>query len=248
MDGTIYLDNHLLPGALGFTQYCNENQISYYFITNNSSKNHKSYFEKLKAMGVLVDATKIITSGMATCQYLHKYHPGKKVFLAGTVALEEEFRFSGIDLVMEKPDLLVLGFDTTITYEKLKNICDLVRAGISYIATHPDVNCPVFGGCIPDIGSIIAFIAASTTRQPDVIIGKPYQAMMDAILDRVNYSKDKICMVGDRLYTDIAMGRNGIRTILVLSGETDLEMAQKSEFQADMVIENIAGLLQMLPK
>lgn len=248
MDGTFYLENHLLPGALAFIQYCNENQLDFLFITNNSSRNANNYYEKLSTMGIRMDATRIITSGMATCQYLHKFHPGKKVFLAGTAALEEEFFHSNIDLVIENPDLLVLGFDTTITYKKFRKICDLVRDGIPYIATHPDVNCPIHGGFMPDIGAMMAFIEASTGRQPDVIIGKPFQAMMEAILDRVDHPKEKICMIGDRLYTDIAMGRNGIHTILVLSGETNLEMSQKSDFQADLVLDNMDAVLQLLLK
>lgn len=248
MDGTFYLEDQLLPGSLDFIQYCLNNQIITYFITNNSSRNGRNYQEKLSALGVPAKAINIITSGMATCEYLKKFHPGKSVYLAGTARLEEEFVLNQINLVTEKPDLLVLGFDTNINYEKLKKICDLVRSGIPYIATHPDINCPVHDGYIPDIGSMMAFIEASTGRQPDVIIGKPYQPMMDAILNNVNVPKNRICMIGDRLYTDIAMGRNGIRTILVLSGETNREMSQKSEFQADLVLDNLAALLQLLLK
>lgn len=248
MDGTFYLENQLLPGALDFIQYCLGNQISNYFITNNSSRNGRNYQEKLSALGVPLDAIKVITSGMATCRYIKKFHPGKSVNVAGTPALEEEFINCHIALESEKPDLLVLGFDTTINYNKLKRICDLVRSGIPYIATHPDINCPVQGGYIPDIGSMMAFIEASTGRQPDVIIGKPHQPMMDSILENVHVPKDRICMIGDRLYTDIAMGRNGVRTILVLSGETNREMSQKSEFQADLVLDNLAVVLQLLLK
>lgn len=246
MDGTFYLENQLLPGALDFIQYCRHNHISTYFITNNSSRNASNYQERLSLLGVPLDSIEIITSGMATCRYLTKHQRGKSVYLAGTQALKEEFSLNHIALESEKPDLLVLGFDTTITYDKLRKICDLVRSGIPYIATHPDINCPVHGGFIPDIGSMMAFIETSTGRHPDVIVGKPYQPMMDAILEKVNLPKDKICMVGDRLYTDIAMSRNGIRTILVLSGETSLEMSQKSEFQADLVLDNLAALLQLL--
>ena len=248
MDGTFYLENQLLPGALDFFQHCRRNQISIYFITNNSSKNSRNYQERLSALGVPVDATNVITSGMATCGYLKKIHPGASVYLAGTTPLKEEFIQNNITLVNEKPDFLVLGFDTSITYDKLRIICDLVRTGIPYIATHPDINCPVHGGYIPDIGSMLAFIEASTGRQPDVIIGKPYQPMMDAILENVHVPKDRICMIGDRLYTDIAMGRNGIRTILVLSGETNREMSVESDFQADLVLDNLDAVLQLLLK
>jgi 4-nitrophenyl phosphatase len=246
MDGTFYLENHLLPGALEFFLFCHKNNILIYFITNNSSRNARNYQHKLSALGVPPDAINIITSGMATCRYLNSHYHGKKVYLAGTQALEEEFILNNISLVSEEPDLLVLGFDTTITYDKLRKICDLIRTGIPYFATHPDINCPVQGGAMPDIGSMIAFIEASTGRNPDIIVGKPHQPMMDAILEKVNLTTDKICMVGDRLYTDIAMGRNGIHTILVLSGETSLEMSQKSKYKADLVLENLGTALKLL--
>lgn len=248
MDGTFYLENQLLPGALDFIHHCLFHQISTYFITNNSSKNARDYQEKLSLFCVPKQAIHIITSGMATCRFLKMHYCGKSVFLAGTKALKDELILNQIILSNDNPDLLVLGFDTTITYEKLRKICNLVRSGIPYIATHADINCPVQGGYIPDIGSIMAFIEASTGRQPDVIIGKPNSPMMDAILEIVHLPKDKICMIGDRLYTDIAMGRNGIRTILVLSGETNLEMSQTSSFQPDLILDNLGAALPLLLK
>jgi 4-nitrophenyl phosphatase len=246
MDGTFYLDNQLLPGAREFIQFCAEKQIKVLFITNNSSRNARNYVEKLGGLGIPVDIGRIITSGETTCLFLKKHYPNKKVFLAGTSALEEEFRQQGIRLVQDNPDLVVLGFDTTITYAKLWKLCDLVRAGLPFIATHPDSNCPTSDGFMPDIGAMIAFIAASTGRQPDVIIGKPNTPILDFILQKVNLPREQVAMVGDRLYTDIAMGRNGIRTILVLSGETNLEQARQSEFQADWVVEDLSALLNLL--
>jgi 4-nitrophenyl phosphatase len=246
MDGTFYLDDNLLPGAKEFIHYCQEKQIEYFFITNNSSKNARIYTEKLNRLGIAVNENKIITSGEATCQYIKEHHPGKKVFLAGTPALEEEFLKLGIICVQEQPDLVVLGFDTTTTYAKLWKLCDLVRSGLPYIATHPDVNCPIDGGFMPDIGALMAFIAASTGRKPDVIIGKPYAHMLDALLSRTSKPLKEMAMIGDRLYTDIALGRNGINTVLVFSGETSLEMARQSEFQADWVVDDLADLYRLL--
>ena len=235
-----------MPGAKEFLHYCENNRISYIFLTNNSSKNASDYVSKLHRLGVDVTRDKIFTSGEATCTYLKKEFKGKRIFLAGTPALEEEFRSRGIFLTQEDPEMVVLGFDTTLTYTKLWKVCDLVRAGLPYIATHPDFNCPTGQGYMPDIGAMIAFVAAATGRQPDVIVGKPNFPMIDAILERVAIPLEKIAMVGDRLYTDVAMGKTGIMTILVLSGETNLEEAQKSEFQADLIVKNLAELLQKI--
>jgi len=246
MDGTFYLGEQLLPGAKEFLHYCENNGINYLFLTNNSSKNASDYVKKLHYLGVDVVREKILTSGEATCIYLKKNLPGKRVFLAGTSALEEEFNRQGICLTQVDPEVVVLGFDTTLTYARLWKLCDLVRAGLPYIATHPDFNCPTGQGVMPDIGAMIAFVAAATGRQPDVVVGKPNTPMIDAILEKVAIPLEKIAMVGDRLYTDVAMGKTGIMTILVLSGETSLEEARKSEFQADLIVENLADLLQKI--
>jgi 4-nitrophenyl phosphatase len=246
MDGTFYLGDQLLPGAKEFLRYCETNAINYLFLTNNSSKNAFDYVAKLHNLGVDVAREKILTSGEATCRYLKKEYPGKKIFLAGTPALEEEFRQQGFPLTQENPDLVVLGFDTTITYAKLWKLCDYVRAGLPYIATHPDINCPTEQGYMPDIGAMIAFIAAATGRNPDIVVGKPNSPMLDAILEKVSVPLEQIAMIGDRLYTDVAMGKNGIMTVLVLSGETSAVEAHKSEFQADLIVNDLADLLQKI--
>ena len=246
MDGTFYLGEQLLPGAKEFLHYCENNGINHLFLTNNSSKNAGDYVEKLHRLGVDVVREKILTSGEATCIYLKKNFSGKKIFLAGNPALEAEFRHYGICLTQDDPEVVVLGFDTTLTYARIWKVCDLVRAGLPYIATHPDFNCPTGQGVMPDIGAMIAFVAAGTGRQPDVVIGKPNIPMIDAILEKVAIPLDKIAMVGDRLYTDVAMGKKGIMTILVLSGETSFEEAQKSDFQADLIVKDLAELLQTI--
>ncbi len=246
MDGTFYLGDQLLPGAKDFLHYCENNGIEYLFLTNNSSKNADDYVEKLHRLGVEVVREKILTSGEATCTYLKKKQPGKRVFLAGTPALEEEFRQGGIHLAPDDPQVVVLGFDTTLTYARLWKLCDFVRAGLPYIATHPDFNCPTAHGYMPDIGAMIAFVAAATGRQPDVVVGKPNTPMLDAVLEKVDVPLQRIAMLGDRLYTDVAMGQTGILTVLVLSGETTLEEARKSEFQADLMADNLADLLKKI--
>ena len=246
MDGTFYLGDQLLPGAKDFLHYCESNGVNYLFLTNNSSKNAGDYVKKLHHLGVDVIREKIFTSGEGTCIYLKKEYSGKRIFLAGTPALAEEFQLQGICLTQDDPEVVVLGFDTTLTYARLWKVCDLVRAGLPFIATHPDFNCPTGQGYMPDIGAMIAFVAAATGRQPDVVVGKPNYPMIDAILEKVAIPLEKIAMVGDRLYTDVAMGKTGIMTILVLSGETSSEEAQKSEFQADLIVKNLADLLQKI--
>ncbi len=243
MDGTIYLDEHLIDGAQDFLQFLIEKKKRYLFLTNNSSKSTAVYVQKLHKLGLtFVKEENVYTSGQATASYLLSHFPNQKVFLLGTPELRDEFIQSNI-LLSEDPDIVVLGFDTTLTYQKLWKTCDLIRKGLPYIATHPDLNCPVNDGFMPDIGSIMAFVKASTGREPDVIIGKPNLPILQAISEKFTMDLSKVVMVGDRLYTDIAMGKKGIRTVLVLSGETKMEDLQNSPFQPDLIVESVRELI-----
>ena len=154
----------------------------------------------------------------------------------------------GFQLVEKDPDYAVLGFDTTLTYEKLWKLCDFVRAGLPYIATHPDYNCPTENGFMPDIGAMIAFVEASTGRRPDQIVGKPNTPIVEAIVEKTGFSVEKLGMIGDRLYTDIALGAAGLTTILVLSGETNAADLAQSEFIPDYVMQDLAELVQVYKK
>lgn len=249
MDGTVYLGDKLLPGALDFIELLAARNIAYLFLTNNSSKHRGQYAEKLAHLGLQVGPEKIFTSGEATAIYLHREKPGAKIYLVGTPALEDEFRSHGFELVdptAETPDYAVLGFDTTLTYEKLWRLCDLARAGVPYIATHPDFNCPLPGGFMPDIGAMMALVEASTGRRPDVIIGKPNPPIIEAVVERMALPVDQICMIGDRLYTDIALGAAGVTTVLVLSGEAQLEDIPSAPRQPDFVMQDLAELTAVL--
>jgi len=246
MDGTIYLGGQLLPGAAALVNYLLDQSIPHYFLTNNSSKSKLEYVEKLTGFGLPVTDDQILTSGEATAIYLQREKPSARLFVVGTPSLETEFTSFGFDLVQENPEYVVLGFDTTLTYQKIWKLCDFVRDGVPYIATHPDINCPTKSGFMPDIGSMIEMVASSTGRRPDLIVGKPYQPIIEAILEKTDLEPVQIAMVGDRLYTDIALGKAGIQTILVLSGETRAEDIPAAPVKPDFVFENIGKLYDLL--
>ena len=152
-----------------------------------------------------------------------------------------------LPLVEEMPDIAVLGFDTTMTYAKMWKLCDWVRAGVPYIATHPDYNCPTEKGFMPDIGAMIAFVKASTGREPDLIVGKPNKLLVEMAAERMGIPVSAMCMIGDRLYTDIALGSAaGIPTILVLSGETQADAVTTSPFQPSYVFQNLGAVADHL--
>jgi HAD superfamily hydrolase (TIGR01457 family) len=246
MDGTFYLGEKLLPGALEFIQLLDQRGIGYLFLTNNSSRSRHDYVRKLNRFGLDLPEEKIFTSGEATTIYLQAQRPNARIYLVGTPALEQEFIDQGFVLTPDKPDYAVLGFDTTLTYAKLWKLCDLLTTKIPYIATHPDINCPTEAGYMPDIGSFIELVAASTGRRPDVIIGKPNLPLVAALAAKLGLPVHELCMVGDRLYTDIALGKTGCATVLVLSGESRLEDISGSPFQPDVIAANLADLCEKL--
>lgn len=247
MDGTIYLGDQWIEGAKEFLEKLKASGRRFVFLTNNSSKNPQVYVEKLKKMGFEASLDQIITSGQATIAYLKKEYPGKRVFLLGNELLTAEFEEAGICLDQQTPELVVTGFDTSLDYQKMCRVCDFVRAGLPYLATHPDYNCPTETGFIPDAGAIHAFIHASSFRYPDRVIGKPEGDIIDYLMERVGGEREQTAMVGDRLYTDIAAGRkNGLKSILVLSGEGTLEEAAEAEAGPHLIFTSVKELIRFL--
>ena len=248
MDGTIYLGSQLLHGAADWLNLLDDRGIAYYFLTNNSSKSQVEYARKFSRLGLSIPEEKIFTSGEATAIYLKQHFPDAALYVVGTPPLVMEFERHGFSFSESDPEVAVLGFDTTLTYDKLRKLCDLVVAGKPYIATHPDINCPTEEGFKPDIGSMIELVAASTGRRPDVIIGKPYRPIVDALIEKTGFPIEAHCMIGDRLYTDISLGQWGITTALVLSGETKAADLAGTQYEPDFVVADIAELMELFNK
>lgn len=242
MDGTFYLSEDIIPGSNEFLKRVKETGRRFLFFTNNSSKDKKLYIDKLARMDCHIGPGDIYTSGDITINYLKKYHPDNTVFVLGTPPLVESFEEAGIRLrqgLNESADIVVVAFDMTLTYDKLEHACTLIRNGAVYIATHPDINCPVKDGFIPDCGAFIAAINLSTGKTPK-ILGKPYPETADMIELVTGVPKAKTAYVGDRLYTDVACGvKNQAKGILVLSGETRPEDIEKSDVKPDFVFDRI---------
>jgi HAD superfamily hydrolase (TIGR01457 family) len=251
LDGTIYLSDKLISGADEFINTLRQSGRDFIFLTNNSSRSGKIYVEKLKGLGIDIDESQVMTSGKATILYLKRLKPEAKIFLLGTPSLEEEFNNAGFTLIRdrnEKPDYVVFGFDKTLTYEKIWMACDFILEGAGYIATHPDLNCPLEGGkFMIDTGSFLKAIEASIQRTPDAIIGKPSKFIIDIIKEEKNALSEDLVMVGDRLYTDILGASNaGIDSVLVFSGETTRESYEKSEIKATFSVDSVAKITEIL--
>ena len=243
MDGTFYLGDRILDGSLDFLRRVEETGRSVLFVTNNSSKSPDIYVQKLLRMGVPRQHARVLTSGQAAGQYALRELKGKRAFLLGNPSLHAELTAMGVSIDNEHPDYLLVGFDTTLDYAKMTIACDLVRAGLPYVATHPDFNCPTETGFVPDIGCIIAFIEASTGRKPDVILGKPYPGLVEEAMRLTGLDRPALAIAGDRLYTDIATGaRCGLLSILVLTGEATRADLATSEAQPDLIMERLSAL------
>ena len=250
MDGTIYLGDELIDGAREFLNALNNKGKKYIFLTNNSSKSREIYVDKLKQLGINANVEDVFTSGEATTIYLKDQKTNARIYLLGTKALEAEFQREGFILEKKRHmdiDYVVLGFDTSLTYEKLWAACEYIAEGVEYIGTHPDFNCPLADGkFMPDAGAIAAFIEASTGRSPKVM-GKPNREIIESIAKKYNLHKKDMIMIGDRLYTDIKTGKNaGINTALVYSGETKEEDYENSDIKADYVFNSIKDMIDLV--
>ena len=255
MDGTLYLGDIVYPGAHELMEALPELGKQYIYLTNNSSRAGTDYITRLRRLGFPCEAENVFTSGMATGLFLNQNYPGASVYLAGTRAFYRELKSYGIHLVNDENghadekdvDVVVQGFDTELVYEKLDLACHFLRRGATFIAANPDWVCPMpENEVLPDCGSICALLTASTGVKP-LFIGKPNRSMIDVISKQTGIDNTKICAVGDRLYTDIAVAQNaGAVSVLVLSGETTPEMAAQAERQPDYILPSVKELLDAL--
>ena len=247
MDGTIYLGGKPFDFAIRFIKNLRKNGKKVLFFTNNASHTVPFYMKKLERLGFEPQADEIMTSGDVTYEFLKRHRAGKSVYLVATDELVEEYRAKGIKLLdgsEEKADIVITSFDTSLTYEKLDNACRFVRGGAEYLSTHPDYNCPTETGFIPDSGAIAAFVTASTGKTP-TYFGKPYKETVEMISEATGYTNDEMCIFGDRLYTDIALGKKfGVTAVLVLSGETqpdDVDAAETCD-KPDFAFDSLADV------
>lgn len=246
MDGTIYLGSKLFPFTKDFLKMLDENGIGYSFLTNNPTRSIKDYLKKLEKLGIEASEENMNTTAVATIEYLKSNMPEvKRIFALGTPSMLAEFGAAGFELTKadsaDRPDALVVAFDTTLQYDRLCHAAWLASEGIPYIATNPDRVCPTdLPTILVDCGSICRCIEHATGREPDIVIGKPNPDMLAGIRHRYGLEADEIAMCGDRIYTDVAMARNaGALGVLVLSGETTLDTAINSNPQPPITALNV---------
>lgn len=250
MDGTIYEENNVFDGTHQLLDYIVESGGKYVFITNNSSKSVNDYITKVNGLGIKADKDNFFTSAQATVRYLKKRYEKPYVYCQGTKSLLAELSNEGIKVTSDVEtgvDAVVVGFDTELTSEKLRKTCQILSENeIPFIATNPDLRCPVSFGFIPDCGSICKMITAATNKEP-TYIGKPEPVMVDFVREKYGFSKDEIVVIGDRLYTDIATGLNaGVTAICVLTGEATPSDVENGKIKPNYTFKSVKDIWRVL--
>ena len=249
MDGTIYNENEIFDGTLEFLEEIERRGGQYVFITNNSSKSVEDYVQKVRAMGIKAEYENFYTSGQATAMYLKENYPNQVVYCMGTKSLIKELREAGIEVVTEvdeRASVVLLGFDTENTSEKIRNTCIMLGRDVAYLATNPDLVCPVSFGYIPDCGSMSIMLKNATGKEP-FFIGKPEPIMVNCVLKQLNCKRENAVIVGDRLYTDIKTGENAeVDTICVLSGEASMEDILQGEVKPTYIFKSVKEIYEGL--
>lgn len=253
MDDTIYMGMSLFDYTKPFLKQLEQIGVSYSFLTNNPSKSIADYLHKLHTMGIEATEEEMYTTALATIDYLKTNLPNaKRLFMLGTPSMVSEFVKAGFeptsDDANDVPDAMVVAFDMTLDYSRLCRAAWWAQQGIPYVATNPDRVCPTDQKIVlVDCGSICKCIEHATGRQPDITLGKPDPNMLTGICQRYGLKPNEIAMVGDRIYTDVQMAFNaGAMGVLVLSGETTLEIADQAPRQPDIIADNIATLGNLL--
>ena len=252
LDGTVYLSDKLIPGADRVIRLLREKGKKVVFLSNKPIQTREDYASKLTRLGIPTRPEEVINSSLVMTNYLKKIAPNAKIFVVGEVPFIEELRGAGFTITDEPKEVeyVVVAFDRTFDYRKLNISFQAIKLGAHFVATNPDRTCPVEGGEIPDCAGMIAAIEAVTQKKVEVIVGKPSPLMIQAALDVMGLRPEDCILIGDRLETDIRMGKeSGIATGIVLTGVTNeqtLKEIKHTSIQPDFVFQSIADVENLL--
>ena len=249
LDGTVYLDNVLLPGAAATLAAVREQGKPHVYLTNKPLERSEFYAGLLRQLNVPTVDEQVVSSLDALILYLGESAPGTRIFCVSeplVVAVLEEAGFEVVsESEAETAEFVVVSFDRTFDYAKLHAAYRAVKAGARIIATNPDRFCPTAEGGLPDCAAMLAAVEACTGVRAEAIVGKPSPHMAAAVLDRLGLPAARILVVGDRLGTDVAMAAGaGMAAALVLSGDSQRDDLAASELRPTYVLDTIAGLIE----
>lgn len=248
IDGTVCLEDHLIPGADRFLSQIRRNGGEFVFITNNTTRSVSDYIALFERLGVPTGPENFLTASLATADVLKGKYAQETIYVLGTESLMGELRQQGLRVTCDPEDptiaCVLASYDNQLTYQKLTDVSRLLtlRKDLGYMATNPDLVCPVDFGFVPDCGAICEMLEHAVKRRP-IYIGKPSTCMVDMAIRRSRFEKEQALIVGDRLYTDIACANlSGVSAALVLSGESTRQELQESQYFADFVFPSVAEL------
>ncbi len=251
LDGTVYHDGVLIGDAKNTLIFLRERGCKIVYLTNNSAITKDAYVKRLSDIGIFEKDDIIYSSLDCAVEFFKKFRAGKKVYAVATDEVKLYLNSQGLDLVSDsnycQADVALLAFDKELDYKKIVEFNELLVMGKEYICTHPDKVCPTRGISVPDAGAFIEMFKASSGREPDIILGKPYSYMAEFLIEKLGVSKEQTYMVGDRLYTDVMFGINsGLKTITVLSGETTEREYKKSGIKCDYLLKDINEIVKLI--
>ena len=249
LDGTIYLSEKLIPGAGEVIRLLRDTGRKVVFLSNKPIQTRENYAEKLTRLGIPTAPGEVINSSFVMTSYLLKRAPGARLFVIGEAPFIGELERAGFAICddPEKIEWVIASFDRTFDYRKLNIAFQAIKRGAHFAATNPDRTCPVEGGEIPDCAAVIAALEAVTQKKVEVIVGKPSPIIIEAALEVMGLPASECILIGDRIETDIRMGReSGMATGLVMTGIATEELLRASPLQPDFVFDSIADLPRIL--
>jgi NagD protein len=252
LDGTIYRSDQLIPGADSLIRLLRENKRKVVFLSNKPIQTREDYASKLTRLGIPTQPNEVINSTFVMVNYLKKIAPQARLFVVGEAPFIEELKRSDFKITDEPKEIeyVVVAFDRTFDYQKLNIAFQAIKLGAHFVATNSDRTCPVEGGEIPDCAGMIAAIEAVTGKKVEIIVGKPSPLIIQTALEVMGLMPEDCILIGDRLETDIKMGKDsGIATGIVLTGVTDEKMLKESKLtsiQPDFVFQSIADVENLL--
>ena len=252
LDGTVYRSDKLIPGAEGVIRRLRENKRKVVFLSNKPIQTREDYASKLTRLGVPTQPDEVINSTFVMTHYLKKNAPQARLFVVGETPFVKELRRAGFKITDDpkQVEYVVVAFDRTFDYGKLNIAFQAIRLGAHFVATNPDRTCPVEEGEIPDCAGMIAAIEAVTGKKVEIVVGKPSPIMIQTALEVTGLMPGDCILIGDRLETDIKMGKeSGMATGIVLTGVTDektLEGIKHTSLQPDFVFQSIADVENLL--
>ncbi|WP_087972709.1 TIGR01457 family HAD-type hydrolase [Oceanobacillus rekensis] len=246
LDGTMYRGTESINGAADFVDELSRRGIPYLFVTNNSSKTQEDVSNKLNSMGIKAEPNQIVTTSLATANYIRSQKEQARCFCIGEDGLHHALEASGMVMTDVDCDFVVMGIDRQVTYEKFTKACIAVRNGAAFISTNSDIAIPTERGLLPGNGALTSVVAVSTEQQP-TFIGKPEAIIMEEALTLLGLTKEETLMVGDNYNTDIKAGINAsIDTLMVFTGVTPFEELANVDIQPTYHVHNLNDWIELI--